>query len=156
MSLEGFFAIILSLTSCLYAANRKQLFYSFSFFSIFFLGVAQVEILLAMRAYELSGLFVFKINENSLNIARLIFIFINLAGIIFMKYFALPRKNSILKKKYLNINNKTNILVLITAVLIISAFFLAYGSYQSGRPDFAGIGIVLGLLLPLSLAQIFL
>ena len=156
MSPEGFFAIVLSLYSCLYATSRKQLFYSFSFFSIFFLGVVQVDILLAMRAFELDGLFQFNIDENSLHTARLIFILINLFGIFFMKYFSLPIKNVILTRRYLKFNIKAYLLISISIFLILSSLFLASGSYDSGRPDFAGIGIVLGLLLPLSLAQILL
>jgi hypothetical protein len=150
-------AIAVSLISCAYAIRRRAFFYFFAFFSIFFLGVAQVELLLATEAFNIIDLFVFNVEKSSLEIARIIFALINIAGFILLAYSAAPKyNNNIDKFMLLRLNSKGFALILVGLLLSFFSLLMSAGTHETGRPTFSGIGIALGLLLPISTAQILI
>jgi hypothetical protein len=156
MNIFSAIAIVISFISCAYAIRRGAFFYFFAFFSIFFLGVAQVELLLDTGAFNIVGLFVFNVEKSSLEIARIVFEIINISGFILLA--ASPTSNQ--KKKdetmVLRINFRGFLLIAVSLFISILSLLMSAGTHETGRPSFSGIGIALGLLLSISIAQILI
>lgn len=153
MELGGLLAVSLSLVTIFTASYLQKYLYSFAFFSFFILGVLQVEIFLASDIYNKIEINNFNISRSSLLNTRVIFELINIIGLIFL----LIEKNKIsdLRKENILIFDIKGILsIFISITIIVVSAILSYGSLETGRPYFAGIGIAIGILMPIAAAQI--
>lgn len=138
----GAYAVLLALL-----VKRRRFVAAYAVASLALLGAVQVELFLAE---EITGeVFVYYVTPESLLMAR--------RYLLVVAFAALPlalagnRSRELSPWSVLHMNQPLGLtLLLLTAFLSAVAALSSLGTYETGRPSFRGIGIVLGLLVPIS------